>query len=394
MTLPPAAIALTAAGQGGWNQQSDYKAVRYNGKTYFGWVASNGDVKIASYTHATGVVSAATTLHATLAVDVHVSPSIVVRDSDQRLMVAYTQHDTSTFCTRISTNAEDETAWGGEVAMDGALGGNTYTYPSIFQQLGQAGDPIQIMYRDVQDAGLSGALCYTYTTDHDASPTWQAQATLYKNANKQSYWKVACDGNIRIDVVTTDGHPVTDAPTKLCHMYSDATDWHESDGTVLGALPYGPSDLTEIDDGAGGSCWPMNVVANGGNPVVVYWRGTYGGGSMDIVYARWSGAAWVKTVIATNGGPGGYAPGGAVIDESDPDTVYASVWNGARYSLRRYVTADSGATWTWAASIDGGQSDDSIWPAVVRNSAAGLRVVWLHGTITADDTYTLAVSGA
>lgn len=389
---PPSSISLTSSPNGGWNQQSDHKAAYYNGKTYLAWVDSSGNVEIAAYDHSTETLSLIFTLHAALEADVHVSPSVLVRDSDKRIMVVYTKHDQNVFYARVSTNPEDVTAFATEQELDSVLGGTTYTYPTIFQQLGQAGDPVVVMYRDVQGI-TTGTLAYTYTTDHDTSPTWQAQTDLYENPGFLSYWKASCDGNIRIDVIATDGHPTTDAPTKLYHMYSSATDWHATDGSTLSGMPFGPSDLTEIDDGSHGSCWPMGVVANGGNPCAIYWRGTYGEGDMDIMYARWNGSAWVKNLVANVGASGSfYAPGGAVIDEQDPDIVYAALWNGERFAVYRMVSADNGATWS-STPIDSGDTDDVVWPAVVLNGASELRVIWLSGTISDEDTFSLAIRG-
>lgn len=391
---PTFPIELTAAGDGGWNPQSGVKAAYYNGYTYLAWVDSSGNVEIAAFDHATRTMGATTTLHATLTADLHVSPTVLVRDSDKRIMVAYTKHDEAVFYVRISTNPEDVSAFGSEVNLDSVLGGTTYTYPALHQQLGTTGDAILLFYRDVLSI-VTGALCYTYTTDHDASPTWAAESVLYQNTGFQSYWKVAGDGNVRQDVATTDGHPVSDAPTHLYHMYSDATNWHESDGTVISAgFPFGPGDLTEVDDGSSGSCWPMSVCANGGNPVIVYFRGTYPQGDMDIIRAKWNGSAWVKKLVTNIGAPGTwYYPGGAVADPADPDTLYAIKWNGSRLGMYRATTIDDGDTWSWRA-IDTGQSEDSVFPAEVRDAAAELRAIWLRGTITDETTFTLAVSGA
>lgn len=377
-------IALTAAGEGGWNQQSDFKGAYYNGKTYFGWVASDGDVKIATYTHATGVVSSAYTLHAALAADVHVSPSIWLMSDTHKIVVAYTKHDEAVFYLRRSTNAEEITAWEAEQELDATLGGNTYTYPEMFEFNGV----LTIFYRD--QASATSHLTYTYSSDGGA--TWQAQTQLAERVGYDCYWKVATNGS-RQEIALIDGHPVTDAPTKLYHAYSDTSAWYTSAGATISARPFTPSDMTQVDDGSSGSCWPMSI-APGANPRILYWRGTYGAGNMDIVHARWTGAAWDKHVVAGEGKDGTviYAPGGAVFDASDPDVVYASRWDGDEWEMFRYATADSGATWT-GRQLTNGSADPAFWPAPVKDHGSPLRVIWLRGTISADDTYSAAVEG-
>ncbi len=58
--------ALTAAPQGGWSWFADPRAI-YDaavGKTFFTYVTNTGDLRVASYTHATGVVSTPVTIFA------------------------------------------------------------------------------------------------------------------------------------------------------------------------------------------------------------------------------------------------------------------------------------------------------------------------------------------
>jgi hypothetical protein len=392
-TPAPETFALTASGQGGWNQQSDYKAVHYNGRTYFSWVASNGDAKIATYVHATQTVEDEFTLHATLLDDLHVSPSILVRSSDHRLVVAYTRHDDSFIAVRISTNPEDTSAWGSEVTLDSTLGGEGYTYPSILQR---DSGTILLFYRDYISATDESFLTYTSSTDGGA--TWAAQKHLYVEGTRGSYWKVFGRGE-RIDVVVIDGHPVTDAPTKMFHMWADETNWHDSDGTVLGSLPHDTSDMTEIYDGSDGSAWVMNVALDADDhPVVCYWTGTYGQTDMDINYAHWNGSAWELNLVTNTGGDGStmYAPGGAVIDENDARYVYATVFDNGQLEAFKFTTEDDGATWS-SRQLTAGSSTGNFWPAVVRNAEDGLRAIWLRGedpidNITSAD-FDLAIIG-
>ena len=96
-------FTLTAAADGGWTWFTDPRAVYYNGKAYFGYVDNSGNICIRTYTHATATVSAETVLHAALQVDDHANPSILIRDSDKKLLVFYSSHDDTTMRLQIST---------------------------------------------------------------------------------------------------------------------------------------------------------------------------------------------------------------------------------------------------------------------------------------------------
>jgi hypothetical protein len=387
---------LTDYGQGGWNSQSDYKAVYHNGNTYIGWVASNGDVRIGTVPDSTGVMVNIFTLHAALEIDTHVSPSILVRDSDKRLMVFYSQHNGAALYMRISTNPESTSAWDAEVNLDSQIGGSQYTYPSVFQLLGRTNDPIVLMYRDRPGGGTDTALCYTSTTDHDASPTWSGQ-TIIVQETEMMYWKVLGEtgpSGVRIDIALIDGHPVTDAPTKLYHMYGDATDWHKTDGTViLSGFPLGPTDMTEVYNGASGSAWIFNVAMDGSNPVIAYQAGTYQSGAEDTIYARWNGSAWVNTTIRSADGPAPvYVAGGSVVDEGDPRVAYVIGYDGAEWEAFRYETADSGATFGTPEQLTSGSAKPAHHAATVRNRGSLVKAIWLRGDVEEND-FTLRIEG-
>lgn len=377
-TLPPTVLSLTDAGEGGWNQQSDYKAVHYNGRTYFGWINTDGDIKIATYINATGEVRDEFTLHAALQVnELHPCPVILVREPDHKLVVAYTQHDTDFFVVRISTNAEDTSAWGAEIPLDATLGGEGYTYPTLIQRASQT---IVMFYRDYISGTDQSFLSYTYSTN--GGTTWAAQTHLYVEGTRDSYWKISGEGE-RIDVAIMDGHPVTDAPTKVFHMYADAVNWYTTDGTLIAAgMPFDTGDMTQVYDGADGSAWLHGITRNGdGNPVMLFKTGIYGAGDWELWRAHWDGSDWITNFVVDGGGPSTfvYAPGDSVLDDTDPDIVYAALYQGDVWEMYKLLTDDDGETWS-QIPLTSGSSLNNVWPATVHNRGT-LKALWLYGTV-------------
>lgn len=387
----PNVRTLTSAPDGGWTQVTDPRAVYYNGKTYFGYVDASGNIEVRTYTHATDVVSAATTLHATLDPDTHAAPSLHIRDSDKRIMAFYSAHDDTTMRLRISTNPEDISSFAAEVSLDAQIGGLDYTYPTIVQLLGEANDPIYLFYRDWQGSN-TGVLCYSKSTDGGA--TWGAQVEVYKNAGQSAYWIVYSDGDTRIDFAVTDNHPVLSASTKIYHFYYEGGSYFESDGSSAGSPTLGPGDLTQVYDAAAGPAWPYAMTRDGsGLPRFVY--GILSGATYNTwAYARWSGSAWALSTIVTAGGilEDGVASG-LTMDHDDPSRVYASVLVGSYTEIIRYDTGDNGASWTPTA-ITSGSSVDQIHPTMVRNHAAPLALVFLSGTYASYLSFSLGIKGS
>src|ERR671917_576269 len=125
----PAQAAQPLLGDGAWSWFGDPRAVTHDGSTYVGWVDREGDVKVASYEHATGRRTTAV-LQARLNEDDHANPSIFVRP-DGRLMVFYSRHVGPAMHYRTSTAPGDITSWGPAQTMpSNVTGGFGLPYPN------------------------------------------------------------------------------------------------------------------------------------------------------------------------------------------------------------------------------------------------------------------------
>ena len=382
----PGVTVLTTAPAGGWTQVTDPHAIYYNGVVYFGYIrGDNGDVVVRTYTHSTGVVSAETVLHAALEVDLHDAPSLFVR-TDGRIMAFYSAHNGVAMYLRISTNAEDISAFGAEVNLDSQLGGTAYTYPTVFQSLGYPGAPIVLIYRDF--VSPSGKMCLSTSTDDGV--TWAAQTVIFQNIGKVPYFVVESDGVSRFDVAVSDGHPITDAPTKVYHFYNQSGSFLKSDGTSAGSLPLTPASVTEVYDGAAGSGWPSSI-ADG--PVFTY-EVFLGGASHSYRYAYWTGSAWSLNPIVSAGGELEGAAPHVSIDRSLPASVYTSVKVGSFWETQRRATPDNGATGTRMENVTTGSAVDNILPVNVRYHTSYPRMLFLAGTYTTYLNNSLAVKAA
>lgn len=406
-TLPPSSdFAVTASPEGGWTWFIDPRAVydSVSDTTFWGYVNGDGDVTARSWDHATDTVNSlvgGNRLFAAMEIDDHDNPSVLIRDSDKRLMYFYSRHSGSQMYLSVSTNVRDISSFAARVDLDSQLGGTAYTYPSPVQLLSETNDPIYLFYRDPIDANTTAMRFSKSTND---GTTWAAQTLLYRDTNRSSYWKIASNGTDRIDFAVSDGHPMYDADVSIYHFYYTGGSYYKTDGTLIAtSLPLSPSDLTLVHDGAAGDTgWVWDMALIGGVPHVAF--ATYPSTSDHRYHAaRWTGSAWsanevdagggyVPTAITTGGSQiEAYYSGGIVLDHSDADTVYASVGLGSgRWDIYRYTTADAGATWSGTALTGSGKN---IRPVAVRNHPADLAVLWMTGTYASYTDYDAGTGG-
>jgi hypothetical protein len=386
---------LTTADDGGWTQKPRSRAIAHAGYVYVGYVSGTGDVKVIYRPDSTGVVSSPITLHAAFQVDTHAAPAMFVR-SDAKLLVMYCGHNGGVMYQRVSVNTldADPTLSGGFVAEASAFSGATYTYPMLVGRSSESPAAIYNFHRDNQ----SGTAVLSYRKSTDDGATWGTAHEVYKSTGNFTYWDVFGNGTTRIDFVVTDCL-TTDQLGDLYHFYADLSDYHKSDGTVIsGSQPWTPSQLTLVyDKSTSGRAWSHDGYLSGSNPVFIFgiaptWSPA-GGTDTEYRYARWTGSAWTVTSILASGGAGQYDPMLACLDPVDPTVAYLTRYLAGHFEIWRYVTSDSGATWSGGA-ITSGSSVDNIYPVTVRDHPSGqLAVLWLDGTYTSATSNSLGIMG-
>lgn len=382
----PATLQLSA--DGGWPGNMS-PALHYNGKTYFGYAASDGMMYARSFVNATRSLSSQTAIGGpTTPQNWHNDPAFLVRDSDKRLLAVLCDHDAPTIFARISTNPEDISAWGAATNIDSQLGGGGYTYPVLVQLLSEPSDPIYLFYRDFQ-GGTTGVLCMSTTTN--GGTTWAAQTEVFKNPGRYSYWQVRSNGLDRIDFAITDGSfEVDDA--SVYHFYYEGGDYFQSDGTlIVASLPLGPSDVTQIYSGSTAGARYVSDLAIDGTDIAVTFP-VFVPSDTGYRYARWNGSNWTAHSVVSAGQTGDpWIEGGVVIDPANIDRLLLSRYVSGQWQMFDYLTPDAGSTWGDVQITR--TADASFYPSFVRDGAPGLRAMWMYGTAVAYTDWDAAVIG-
>lgn len=384
----------SASMEGVWTWFNDPRAISVAGAPAIGVVRNDG--RIGVY-HATVPTPTITLLRAgVFQVNDHATPSLLKRASDSRILAFASAHHGAAIYTYLSTNPDDVSAFGAETSISGGWTGfSGFTYVSPVQLTGLTDDPILLFFR----AEVSGTRHTYYTISTDSGATFGTPTRLLTNSGASvhpPYVKVAQNGDSRVDVFCTTGHPQFVATNSLYHLYYDGA-WRESDGTAL-SLPVLPStDLTAIYDGAGagGRAWVHDAAIDGsGNPVCAY--AVYPSTSNHRYrYTKWDGvSAWDDNEVAHGGGylyaAQPYYSGGIGIDPANVNIVYLSRGDAGvgNHKIYRYVTADGGDTWSGTKKTSSGHS---FRPFVVRGGGAEPRLAYVSGTYTTYENYSTTI---
>lgn len=384
----PDTFTLTASSAGGainpWNIAGAYQ---YGGTAVLGYVDAAGNVEAITYDGTT--VGGPYTIHAGFEADAHTGPAFVRRSSDGKIVAVYCKHNAVPLNIRVSSNADDPSAWGSATDLDSALGGTRYTDLQLYEL---SDGTLFLFYRDEPSAGTDSRWCYSTSTD--GGSTWATQTQLFKIASTRSYvisWKAP--GSDLIHFVATNG--ASSGFTKLGHFRMDGLTLArtKSDGTTISAsLPLTFTDITEAYSGTGPVFASNVALDSSGNPVIC------GSDDLDVIYRRWTGSAWAGGTVASAGAgysynnDGNFGSWGQCVDDGDPNTVWMLRDSGGNPELWRYRTSDGGASFS-GLQVTTGASTSQQQVVCVRNPAAWLRAFWQKGTWTTYTSYSVGLEG-
>lgn len=367
-------------------------------KTYMTYIDRSGNIEGIEYNHATGTLGGPYTIHASFEVDAHSSPAILRPSTGTfagRFFAVYTRHGTSIFNIKVANTADSMNGWNLPTPLDSKLGGSTYTDPQLYEEDGL----LQMFYRDEPVPGTDSRWCRSTCDPSLPTTGWAAQSQIYRIAGTRSYMLSCHDpANGRIHFIVTNG--ANQSFSKLGHFYLDVADntYRKSDGTEITATrPYNFSHVTEAYSGT--TAFPWNVVVDDDGFPVFAARETVGS-DLRYIYARWDGAAWSSTNVASAGtgyeygGAGsGHIAYGAAVDDSDPNNLWLIKDVSGQPELFLYTTADGGATFD-DTQVTTGSTALQTQVICIRNAHTDLRVYWMRGTFTHWTNWNTGLMGA
>lgn len=384
-----AAPKLRTLGGGAWSWFGEPRGVHHRGnyrRTYVGWVDRQGDVKVASYDHATRVRTTAV-LKWGLDVNDHANPSLHVRP-DGRLMVFYNRHDGSKMRYRISSLPEDVRAWSRERTVPtntSSLNGKSgYAYPNPLR-LSAERNRLFLFWR-----GGNWQPSFSTTSDHGR--TWSPARTLIREPDQRPYVKYASNGRDKIHFAFTQGNPGS-VDTDIHYAYYKDGALHRADGSrikSMARLPLSPSQADKVYD-TDTKTWIHDITLDSsGRPVIVFTT-LPSDDEHHYHYARWTGTRWSEHHITPAGGSFGdpdsetrdrYYSGGITLDHENPGAVYLSREVNGMFEVETWRTPDGGKTWRREAVTSGSSVKNArpISPRGLQTFDDDMSVVWMRGS--------------
>jgi hypothetical protein len=377
----PASGAQRVLGDGAWSWFADPRGVRYDGahmRTYVGWVAQDGDVKVSAYDHVT-LSRTTVVLASRLQVDDHANPAIQVL-ADGRLRVFYSAHYGDFMYYRTTRNPEDITSWDAPLTIPvNSPGTKGYTYPN----------PIHLSAEGTSYLFWRGGNHNpTFSTQADGAATWSPARTLVFVSGQRPYIKYDTNGIDTINFAFTNAHPAAVADVNIYYAAYRAGGIFRANGTRIANLgtAIAPSQADTVYD-TSRKAWVHDVAIDAtGRPVIVF-ASFATTSDHRYMYSRWTGTRWQTSEITAAGGSISldgkepYYSAGITLDHEDPATVYLSRLVSGIYEVETWKTADGGVTWSRQA-VTSGDTVNNVRPISPRGlipPSGDMSVVWIRG---------------
>lgn len=393
----PAKLATGYVTQdGAWCWFSDPRAI-YNGETIIsGWVKEDGSIEAASFNPKTKAVQTKL-LYEKLQSDDHNNPAFV-KAADGSIIATYTTHSGRDGFFKQSTNEEGDLLSFGEAEKVVLLDSNilkdfpkvhvTYANPYRLEAENNrlycfgrwTGYKPNMMWSD--DDGQNWTKSKVFITNHPFDP------------NNRPYVKYYSDGQSKIHIIFTDGHPRVEPTNSVYYAYYENGAFYRADGnkiTDMENIPFEPKDASVIfqSNEKEGRAWIADVAQDDqGQPVVLY---TKSPSETDhrYWYAKYDGERWINHEICA---AGKWFPqtqtgkeereqhyfGNMVLDPANSNVVYLSREIEGIFEIERRETKDNGKTWAVKA-ITEKSTYDNVRPYIPRDGSGDQEVVfWME----------------
>lgn len=336
-----------ALGSGSWSYFGDPRALSIDGSLFTGWISPTGEVWVARVDAAGRTTARA--IFTGHEVDDHDNPTLV-EGPQGRLIVFFSGHCGFRPPTpgvarliryRIATTPASIERWGPvhtvRTNVPGRLG---TTYPNAVTQRGK----LWLFWR-------GGRWTPTFSWSRDGLHWVRARELARSASGQRPYAKYVGDGDQRIHVVLSDGHP-RDQPGALHYARIERRRLWTAGGRRIGSFDDLPLRTRELEPlfsnpTPATRAWPMDIAIDAaGHPVVVYTQRRTRESGDTFFYARFDGVRWrTHRVVDAGAGRGNFNSGGATLDHADPRLVYLSRTVGAWNQVEAWFTPDLGATW-------------------------------------------------
>lgn len=362
------------------------KAVEFNGATYVTWLDANhggtGNIRVAKYTHSTGLWTPAVTVVAAEMIDAHAAPSICV-DTSGYIHVVWGGFSATNAVlkTAKSNNVGDIASWGSVVTV--ATGSvSDRTYPTMLC----LSTGTLVLFAREADAWIRRV-----STDNGA--TWgSAQTIITGTARSYTEWILGASDRVHVAWHTTASSGATNGLNGY-YLYSDnpaaaTSTWNAVDGTAA-SLPLASDGPTTVSTGrvfsttglGFNTSYLRGLAVSGSNAPMLSFDLFVTGTPASSLCSTFTYAAgtWTKVDVITGATVGLASSGSFTRAEGGVRFLTGTTWRilvGLTVSgfgeVQEWESTDGGATWAKAADVTAASTRGNWQPQYVRGTTGPL----------------------
>jgi hypothetical protein len=386
LLIPLQLAAQSAEGyltqDGSWCWFSDPRAIIVDNKIYTGWVKSNGTIEAAAFNLDSKEITPYE-LYYQLERDDHDNPAFTLTASGD-ILAMYTRHSKKDlFINRLKAPPNN-----------GSFTGAQLIHPLSKEELAKF--PLEhVTYANPYrlEKENNRIYCFGRWTGYkpnmmwsdDDGATWSKSRVFITNypfdpANRP-YVKYHSDGQSRIHMVFTDGHPRNEPANSVYYAYYENGAFYKANGqqiATMDQLPFEPKDASVVytSNETEGRAWIADIAQDTeGNPTILFTKSPTEL-NHEYWYAQYTKKGWASRKICDSGKwfpqtepsktePEPHYFGGMTLHPKRSNIVFLSRQINDVFEIERWSTDDKGKTWTKKA-VTRNSTYDNVRPYVPR----------------------------
>lgn len=354
---------------GAWCWFSDPRAIYISsskGTIVTGWINKQGDVYAASLDPATGKIKQKQ-LYAQLEIDDHDNPAFVEL-ANGTILSQYTWHNGGPKGMGVIQNITEKPHDIESFEPATVFKPTTEALVKKFVKESYAyANPFVLRKENNRLYSFGRWIGFkpNFVSSDNAGKTWSDPHVIITsktlNTNNRPYVKYYSDGQSKIHMVFTDGHPNNEPHNSVYYCYYENGAFWRADHTqicTVDNLPFHPEDASIVykANAQTGKAWIFDIVVDKkGRPVIAYTR--YPTNQQHLYhYAVYDKGKWVDHQLINSGTwfpqtPEGVKQreenysGGMTIDPLQPEVVYFSHQLNGVFEISKAVTGNLGKSW-------------------------------------------------
>ncbi|HCX21577.1 MAG: hypothetical protein CMB80_10075 [Flammeovirgaceae bacterium] len=397
-------ISISSSGQnqpkyatqdGTWCWFSDPRAIKVDESIVTGWVKADGTIESAKINLQTDSITFSE-LYYKLEADDHDNPAFI-QAGNGVILSMYTRHSRKDlFINRLDATS-DFTFKGAQLIHPWSdeelvrFPRMTMTYANPFR-LEKENDRIYCFGRWT---GFKPNMMWS----DDHGQTWSDSKVFITNypfdSNNRPYVKYFSDGQSRIHIVFTDGHPRDEPTNSVYYVYYENGAFYKANGqqiATMETLPFEPKDASVVftSNEKEGRAWIADIgQGKQGNPILLYTKSPTEQ-NHEYWYASYSDKGWKSSKLCNSGKWFPQTPddqkerephyfGGMTIHPNNSNVVYLSRQINGVFEIERWETTNYGKTWKQEA-ITQNSALDNVRPYIPRGLDATDQevVLWME----------------